>query len=442
MDPSGRSTRTKQPGLRRVGLATLLVPVLITVLPASPLNGQEASKREQEVGRGILLSQIGQHAEAVELLRGVVERYPDDALVHSNLGIALLALGDTGAAVQALERAVELAPGNAAFRRNLGNTYTDIKRYDDAVVQHRKAIELEPQYPGHYIDLGVAFAWAGQLDSAIAGMRAALARSPNRVLALMNLTLYRGQRQEWMDALEAQIRVADVNEWHPEHSELAASIAHEIRDTLEEEVEAHPDDPMARYHLAYAKNFNGDYKGAAREVERAIRLDPSVAEFHKALGLFQSHRDKHKDAREAFERCLEVDPEYWQCHAWLGYTHVLLEDTDEAVPALERAVQLAPDAINPHLQLGVAYQGDEHFDRSAVHLQEAINLGMRDPRTEFNLAVAYYYMEQFGRAWVHAMIAGNMGFRDAVGLVEHLEERMAGRPQCYGPADNVTCDRP
>ncbi len=51
-------------------------------------------------------------------------------------------------------------------------------------------------------------------------------------------------------------------------------------------------------------------------------------------------------------------------------------------------------------------------------------------------------MTSRSRAWVHAMIARNMGFRDAVGLVDHLEERMDGQPECYGSADDVICIRP
>jgi tetratricopeptide (TPR) repeat protein len=420
-----------------------VVAVLMMFSHAAGLAGQEPTEREEEVGRGILLAEIGRHSEAVEWLRQVVERYPDDARAYANLGVALLQIGDTNAAIQALEQAVELAPDNALFRKNLGNTYTDARRYDDAIAQHREAIELEPASAGHHIDLGVAFASSGHLDSAIAEMQAALSRSPNHVLALMNLTLYHGQRQEWMEALEAQIRVADANEWHPEHTELASSIAYEIRERIEEEVEARPEDPVAHYRMAYVKNFNGDYKGAAQEAERAVKLDPSVAEFGKARGLFESHRGKHGDARKALERCIEVDPEYWQCHAWLGFTHILLEQFDDAVGPLKRAVELAPDAINPHLQLGVAYQVEERYEDSAVHFQKAIDLGMGDPMTQFNLAVAYYYMDhQLGRAWVHATIAAHLGFGDAVGLVDHLEDRLGGPPNCYGDVRNMTCARP
>jgi Flp pilus assembly protein TadD len=236
--------------------------------------------------------------------------------------------------------------------------------------------------------------------------------------------------------------MADVDEWHPEHTEMASSIAHEIRETLEQEAKARPDDPMAHYYLAYAKNFEGDYNGARKEVEKAIKLDESVAEFYKAQGLFQSHRGKHKDARKALERCIEIDPDYWPCHAWLGFTRIHLEDFEAAVQALERAVQLAPDAINARLQLGVAYAQVERFEDSARQFQAAIDLGNTHPMTRFNLAIAYYMTDRYPLAWVHATIAENMGWKQAEGMPADIERRMNGEPDCYSIEGNLVCTRP
>lgn len=421
-------------------LTALPALLLIVLLVPHQIVGQQPDERDKEIWRGALLIELGHLADAVYWLEQTVERYPSSDASHSTLGIAYLAAGDTAAAITAFERAVELAPDDARHRRNLGNTYTDAKRYNDAITQHLKAIELDPASAGHHVDLGVAFAWQRQLDSAIAHMEEALSLDPNHPVALMNLSLYHGQREEWMEAFVLQIHMADVDEWYPQHTEMAGAVADQIRQTVEHDAKARPDDPMAHYYAAYADNFKSDYGGALDDIEKAIELDNTVAEFHKAQGLFHSHRRKHKDARKALEHCIEIDPEYWQCHAWLGYTYNALSEPDKAREAMEAAVALAPDVINLRRQLGVAYS-DEQPEAAAGELERAIALGDRHPLTRFNLAVNHYNAGNHQLAWVHATIARNMGWGDAAGLVDLLEKELDGEPECYARAGLVFCIR-
>jgi len=65
----------------------------------------------------------GQQEEAIRELEKLVERYPDYALAHNDLGVLCYGAGDKQKALTHYEKAARLEPENATFQKNLADFY-------------------------------------------------------------------------------------------------------------------------------------------------------------------------------------------------------------------------------------------------------------------------------------------------------------------------------
>jgi TolB-like protein/tRNA A-37 threonylcarbamoyl transferase component Bud32/Tfp pilus assembly protein PilF len=86
--------------------------------------------------------------------------------------------------------------------------------------------------------------------------------------------------------------------------------------------------------------------------ERALALDPGLAEAYGSLGFIRLYYDWDPgEARRAFECALALSPGYVPAHMWLGAAHAADGKPDEAIAEANRAVTLEPlsSAARVHL---------------------------------------------------------------------------------------------
>lgn len=143
---------------------------------------------------GVALNQLGRHADAVALLRGVAERRPHDGLVIANLGSALAQGGDLEAAEQAFRRASELDPCLLDPWLNLARALEMRGDVAGACAAYDAAVEVAPQRTATRILRADALRTLGRLDEAEAELRALLddaAAAPSAWIGLFNLKAIR-----------------------------------------------------------------------------------------------------------------------------------------------------------------------------------------------------------------------------------------------------------
>jgi predicted Zn-dependent protease len=90
-------------------------------------------------GRALALIQANAPAEAVPILRDLVQRHPDTIEYHSGLGQALLAAGDIDGSRAVLARALELFPRNVPVTVRYAET---LMRANDAKLAHAVLLDL------------------------------------------------------------------------------------------------------------------------------------------------------------------------------------------------------------------------------------------------------------------------------------------------------------
>ena len=122
-------------------------------------------------------------------------------------------------------------------------------------------------------------------------------------------------------------------------------------------IELDPNYALAHAELAMAKilaNIISDdtrlsevIAEGSRHVERAMTLDPMLAEANAAAGLLAWRQSRYAESRQYFERALEINPNYVRVYVWLG--NMLNYDLGEYADAFKmrsRAMQLDPLSIS------------------------------------------------------------------------------------------------
>jgi tetratricopeptide (TPR) repeat protein len=112
------------------------------------------------------------------LLRHRLEKVPEDATAHLNLGAILMSRLETNAAIGELQSAIRLKPGLPEAHDMLGSAYRSVGRSMDAMDEYRKALRIDPGYINARYNLATTLARAGKLQEAIPDFRAVVEAFP------------------------------------------------------------------------------------------------------------------------------------------------------------------------------------------------------------------------------------------------------------------------
>jgi TolB-like protein/TPR repeat protein len=142
---------------------------------------------------------------------------------------------------------------------------------------------------------------------------------------------------------------------------------------------------------------------AKATLEKALQLDPALAEAHATLGLIYGVGYDVRKAEEEFRKAIELKPSYATAHQW--YFEILLFELrwDEALKEIEKAAELDPlSAIIVH-NLGFYYYTRRDYQKAAEKFKIAVELGDEVARIvlfwAYGMMKMYDQMEDEGEAY-------------------------------------------
>jgi TolB-like protein/DNA-binding winged helix-turn-helix (wHTH) protein/Tfp pilus assembly protein PilF len=115
--------------------------------------------------RGLFLSQMGRHTEALAEIRTARSLDPLSPLINLNFAGALAGARQYEQAIQEFQKAIELFPDNPTASLFLGDVFSALGRHEEAIAQIRRSLALQP-HPVTSLVLARAFARAGRRQEA------------------------------------------------------------------------------------------------------------------------------------------------------------------------------------------------------------------------------------------------------------------------------------
>ena len=135
-----------------------------------------------------------------------------------------------------------------------------------------------------------------------------------------------------------------------------------------------------RYAAAYAgladcRNFLANAPAAKRAANRAIELDPDLAEAHAALGNAALFYDYDRPGAERqFRDAIRLNRSYATAHQWLAYCLVSLRRFDEALDEIRQARAIDPFSPSIATDVGDILLYARRYDDAARECRKAIEM--------------------------------------------------------------------
>ncbi len=131
---------------------------------------------------------------------------------------------------------------------------------------------------------------------------------------------------------------------------------------------------------------------AKQAAQRALSLDPALAEAHTSLGMLRYYHDwDWKAAEDAFRRAIDLNPSYVTARHWYANLLGTLGRAKEARAEIERALRLDP--LSPAIRTAAAWRVGAILNRSyeaaIPELRAALELNPRSAIGHARLALAY-----------------------------------------------------
>ena len=188
--------------------------------------------------------------------------------------------------------------------------------------------------------------WSGAVD-APAGQSAILLEDAlsERVLAALRPRLTARQRQRFAETMTTDPRAFHLYlEGRYFFGRRTSPDVRKAAEFFEEAIAADPRYALAYVGLAEAQVFSGAPTGQVRSnLDRALQLDPELAEPHALMGLLAMNRefDWNKAERE-YRRALQLDANLAVAHQWYGDFLGYMGRFQESAAELDQAITLDP----------------------------------------------------------------------------------------------------
>src|SRR5258705_2218589 len=132
--------------------------------------------------------------------------------------------------------------------------------------------------------------------------------------------------------------------------------------------------------------------------QRALKINPMLAEAHNSLAHITLHEWKWKSAEEGFQKAIELDPTYVLAHHWYALCLTAIGKSNEAVNEMKKARELDPLSTRVNADLGMAYLAAGKYDEAIGQEQKTMELNPKASGAFWIRGMAYQQKKMFGQA--------------------------------------------
>ena len=277
---------------------------------------------------GMALGQHGLHREALPILQAAVERNPEYAEAHYNIGRAHAVLSNPAESIQHLRKAVELRPELYEARSLLGTTLVQLGENEEAIRNLRAAAEIRPDNVRLLTMLSLQYLQERYYDEAIKTLERAIT----------------------VDSQNADLHFLLIQAHHQNHDfERALAISERTRVQF-------PEVARSYLHVGMQLDHMGRFQEARPHLETALAREPKLFEARILLGEVLLKLGLREESIAEFRAALSQDPNLIHAYAGLGKALIQLKRYEETAAMMEKAVRIDSRLASIHLYLSQSYR--------------------------------------------------------------------------------------
>jgi tetratricopeptide (TPR) repeat protein len=308
-------------------------------------------------------------AAAARNYQSYLDKKPDDAAVHFQLGYAFVALQKLDDAKAQYQKAIDLNPKMGEAYLNLGLTLLDSDP-SAAIAPLQKAVELLPNQPRPEFALGAAYERSKKPSQAIEQYQAA----------------EKLDDQDFETHLAVGRLLLGANRPAQAEPEFRAALA------------ARKDSAPARFGLAQSLAAQKKTDAAAEAFQAYLALAPHdrAAELDRASLLFNG--GKLDESLAALDHAASGGPEDLPALKLRALIYMQKQQFADAVSVLLKAITAAPQDPDLPAELGHAYLKKKDYPSAVQELVVAINANPRSIDVLNDLVIAEYLNKNYSAA--------------------------------------------
>jgi len=152
------------------------------------------------------------------------------------------------------------------------------------------------------------------------------------------------------------------------------------------------DPALADAHLVLgAVHFIGDrdWVGADHEFKRAIELNPGDSEAHRTYSYYLSALSRKQEAQAEARHAQDLDPLYIVTQVTSGWVFYFAGQYDKAIEQCQKALELDPNSAGAYDCMGSSYLARGMYDQAIAACQQAVKLSEKAPSRAVGLGESY-----------------------------------------------------
>jgi tetratricopeptide (TPR) repeat protein len=273
-------------------------------------------------------------------------------------------------------------------------------KINQAIETYKEAVKADPRNPAVYVTLARWQVLYGDYQGATDNVQNALLLNPNHALAMAVRGWILGLQG---DSAAGQVEIEKSLEIDP-NSALAYAYLAEI---YKIKLESGKEDINTR-----------DQIGAISK--KALELDSSLLEVHRARGLVLEVTGNYNDAITELETAVSMNENLADLHLALGRNYNAAEIYDKAEYEFGRAIALKPDDSEAYAELSRMYLKLGQFGKGTQYSEQAVQKDPKDPYLRSLVGSFYYKTGDYKAAITSLRLAVNGGMSDEGVQVEPI----------------------
>ena len=301
---------------------------------------------------GLVLKLLGREKEAYAVLELALQHHPSD-LKTQILYCRMLVSGHSEKAPQLAHRLLLAHPNNWEVLYLNSVLETQDGDYKQARMHLERSVVLRPDDPKSQRALGDVLAKLQDLQGAKEHLEKAIAlgdAEPEVQYELAKVLQSMGDRERAQERLGMyqQVKKAQADRTQAAgkaevgDQAMAAGDAVKAAEFYREALATDPDEPLLSYKLAKALDKINDLVNEKQALQRAIQLNPNLAEAQNQMGFLAARSGDTAAAEVYFRAAIQASASY--VSAWINLAATLASESkwQDALQAVEHALTIEP----------------------------------------------------------------------------------------------------